>query len=195
MKRLALFDLDGTLTHTDTFLAFLKFVHGKRGFYLGMMRISPYLVPYKLGLYPNWRAKEKALGQFLEGMKHSDVKKYGESFSQDVLPDLLRPKAMDRFNFHKQQGDHLLIVSASCEEWVKPWASAQEVQAVCTRLIVKDGIVTGQIKGLNNYGPEKTRRIKELVDIQEFDEIHAYGDSRGDREMLELATHPHFKPF
>jgi phosphoserine phosphatase len=31
--------------------------------------------------------------------------------------------------------------------------------------------------------------------MDDYSTIYAYGDSKGDREMLALAQHPHFKPF
>ena len=195
MKRLALFDLDGTLTNKDTFLEFLKYVRGSAHFYFGMLMITPYLVTYKLGLYPNWRAKERALNYFLAGMTHEELRKMGVDFSNQIFPELIRPRALEKLEQHRSAGDDIYIVSASCEEWVAPWAHHKNLEAICTRLEIKAGKITGRIQGKNNYGPEKARRIDEIIDIDKYDEIHVYGDSRGDREMLAIATHPHYREF
>jgi HAD superfamily hydrolase (TIGR01490 family) len=195
LKRLVLFDLDGTLTSKDTFLEFLKYVRGSAGFYFGMLMISPYLVPYKLGLYPNWKAKERALNYFLAEMNYEELRRMGVDFSNKVFPQLLRPNALKKLEQHQTAGDDIYIVSASCEEWVAPWARQKNLEAICTRLEIEGGKITGRIHGKNNYGPEKARRVDEIIDIDTYDEIHVYGDSRGDKEMLAMATHPHYREF
>ena len=44
------------------------------------------------------------------------------------------------------------------------------------------------MEGLNILGPEKARRLKKLL-TSESVELWAYGNSSGDREMLEMADH------
>ena len=195
MKRLALFDLDGTITHSDTLLEFLKFVRGNLRFYIGMIWLSPYLLSYKLGLYPNWRAKERTLTHFLAGIDADDLSEYGRKFLRERFDLLVRVKALDRINFHLSNGDDVAVVSASCEEWVVPWAQKIGIRAICTQLEKKEGRITGRILGRNNYGPEKHRRILNEIDLSDYDQIFAYGDSKGDREMFQLATHTFYKPF
>jgi len=195
LKRLALFDLDGTLTRADTFLEFIRYVHGPARFYAGMMSLSPFLVLYKLGLYPNWQAKQLTIKHFFGGMTHEEFSSFGRRFVEEKFTGLLRANALDQFNNHLQNGDHVIIVSASCEEWVQPWAEQHNVEALCTRLKIEDNRVTGLIQGHNNYGPEKLRRIRQEVHLDDYEEIYAYGDSRGDREMLSIATHPFYKYF
>ncbi|HEU5146872.1 MAG TPA: haloacid dehalogenase-like hydrolase, partial [Chryseosolibacter sp.] len=55
--------------------------------------------------------------------------------------------------------------------------------------------LTGKILGRNCYGDEKVCRIKEEFDLPSFERIIAYGDSSGDREMLQLANESHYKPW
>ncbi|MCZ6166669.1 hypothetical protein O6B35_01880 [Campylobacter ureolyticus] len=49
--------------------------------------------------------------------------------------------------------------------------------------------------GKNCYAKEKVRRIKETFDLSKFDKIIAYGDSRGDKEMIEFADEGYYKFF
>ena len=51
------------------------------------------------------------------------------------------------------------------------------------------------IDGENCSGPEKIRRIKEILNLQDFDKIYAFGNSKGDKEMLSIADHKFFKFF
>ena len=67
---------------------------------------------------------------------------------------------------------------------------------VGTRIEVIDGKVTGRFLTPNCYGPEKVRRVQEfLSEPRDHYRITAYGDSRGDKEMLQYADERHYKPF
>jgi phosphoserine phosphatase len=56
-------------------------------------------------------------------------------------------------------------------------------------------LITGKIKGKNNHGEQKAMNIRELWNLNEYEEIYAYGDSPGDRPMMDLATKSFYKPF
>jgi phosphoserine phosphatase len=64
-----------------------------------------------------------------------------------------------------------------------------------TKLEVKDGILTGQLATKNCYGSEKVRRIREIYNIDECEHIYAYGDSRGDKELLDFADESFYQFF
>ncbi|MTI38748.1 HAD-IB family hydrolase [Fulvivirga lutimaris] len=194
-KTLALFDFDGTITTKDSFIEFLKFHKGNLNFLLGFTWLSPYLVAMKLGLIPNWKAKEIVLKYFLANLSVEDMKKVSADFSLRIIPALIRNKAIDRIKKHQENGDDIYLVSASAENWLKPWCDQIGMKLIGTRLETIDGKITGKIDGNNCYGPEKVARIKAEINISNYSEIYAYGDSRGDKEMLALADHPHYKYF
>lgn len=195
MRKLALFDFDGTLTTKDTFIEFIKFYRGKLSFYLGFMLLSPLLVLYKLKVIPNWRAKEYVLTYFFKGEPLDKFNEKGKAFAEGLIPGMIRKQAMDKLNGHIERDDYVVIVSASAVNWVKPWSDKQGVEIIATNLDVKDNSITGKILGRNCYGPEKVARIYKQIDIEDYTEIHVYGDSRGDREMLDLATHAFYRKF
>jgi phosphatidylglycerophosphatase C len=58
-----------------------------------------------------------------------------------------------------------------------------------------DGRVTGRLAGANCYGPEKVRRLLALNPERESYTLFAYGDGRGDRELLAAADHPYYRCF
>ena len=68
-----------------------------------------------------------------------------------------------------------------------------------THLEVKDGKITGIIEGHNCYGEEKVNRIKEYMQANDIERaeyyIYAYGDSQGDKQMMEYADESFYKPF
>lgn len=195
MKRLALFDFDGTLTRRDTLIEFLRFYHGPGNFYKGMLRLSPILIAYKSRLIKNWAAKERVLTYFLGGEKVSAVEDKGRQFALEKVPHLIRKEALERMHWHLKRQDRVIVVSASASYWIKPWTDQEGVELIATSLEVTNGHLSGRISGRNCYGPEKERRIREELDPDNYIEICAYGDTRGDREMLALASHPYYRSF
>jgi phosphatidylglycerophosphatase C len=194
-KGIAFFDFDGTITTRDTFLEFLKFRKGMIRFLLGFLLHAHYLVAFKLKLIPNQRAKEKILEFFFRGEEESRFKKSCVDFNHQYLPTLMRPGAIEEIKRLKAMNYTVVIVSASPENWISPWASAMGVELIASRLEVKDGKITGKILGKNCRGPEKVRRIKEKYNIADFAEIYAFGDTSGDKDMLAMATNAFYKPF
>ena len=76
--------------------------------------------------------------------------------------------------------------------YLEPWAKLNHFDdLICSRLEI-DGSqkITGKLKGLNCWGPEKSRRLLELLGPKENFVLYAYGNSRGDHEMLELSDYP-----
>lgn len=195
MKRLAVFDFDGTLTNKDSFLAFIRFYKGKLPFYRGMLQVAPWLLAYKLKLYPNWKAKEKVLTHFFAQIPEEDFREKGRRFANELIPAMLRPKAKEALQMHKERGDRIVVVSASAEPWLEAWCKAEGIELLATNLECREGKITGRLQGKNCYGPEKVVRLKEYLPLEEYCEVHVYGDSAGDKELLELATHPNYRCF
>lgn len=195
MKRLAVFDFDGTLTYKDSFLAFIRYYKGDLPFYTGMLKVAPWLVAYKLKLYPNWKAKEKVLKHFFAGTTEVEFRDKGKGFAGELIPAMLRPKAKEALQKHREAGDRIVVVSASAEPWLQAWCEAEGIELVATVLECKGGKLTGRLKGKNCYGPEKVERLKQYLPLENFCEVHVYGDSAGDKELLELATHPNYRCF
>ena len=193
-KRLVLFDFDGTITAKDTFIEFIRFYHGNLKFAAGFTLLSPFLIAYKLKLMANWKAKEKVLTWFFRNEPLEVFSEKCEAFSKQVLPGLIRPKAIAAIMEMKKDYE-IVVVSASAENWVSPWCRAQDLHLIATTLEIADGKITGKIKGKNCFGIEKVNRIKEKYDLVSYAEILAYGDSSGDKEMFEVAHKHFFKPF
>jgi phosphatidylglycerophosphatase C len=194
-KRIVLFDFDGTITTKDTLLEFIRFYHGSTKFAIGFALSVPWLALMYLKVIPNWKAKQKVLQWFFAGEDVVSFNTKCEEFTQRIIPSLIRPKALEEIRRHLQQNATVVVISASAENWVRPWCASQGVNCLATRLDSKDGRLTGKISGANCYGPEKERRIRECYQLDNFEEVFAYGDSKGDLEMLALAKHQHYKPF
>ncbi|MFT3948632.1 MAG: HAD family hydrolase [Agriterribacter sp.] len=194
-KAIAFFDFDGTITTKDTLLEIAKFSKGSAGFYSGILQLSPWLVAMKLKLIPNHVVKEKFLSHFFKNTSADLFQKKCDTFSEKVIPQLIRPGALKEFDRLKQNNIPVVIVSASPENWLINWCSTNGFHCIATTLEIKNGAITGKIKGNNCYGEEKVRRIKEQFNLKEYDEIFCFGDTKGDKPMLTLATSAYYKPF
>jgi phosphatidylglycerophosphatase C len=198
-RPIAFFDFDGTVTTKDTLLEFIKFSRGTIPFYIGFALNSPWLIAYRLKLISNQKAKERILTWFFHNMPQEAFQQSCDEFAQTRIPALIRPKALHEIRQLQEKGFSVVIVSASPENWLQKWTTGLEVDLIATKLETKqlnDSIrLSGKIQGINCHGQEKVRRIKETYDLSDFDNIHAYGDTSGDKPMLALAAHPFFKPF
>lgn len=194
-KRIAFFDFDGTITSSDSLLKFIRFFVKNKKFLMGLIALSPTLILYKLKLIPNNKAKEKLLSWYFKGIEEEKFKKVANEYSLNNINKILRVKAIEKLNWHKLQGDKIVIVSASIDCWLRPWCEKNGYELLATKLEYKNNVVSGRFLTKNCYGKEKVNRIKEQYNLNDFEYIYAYGDSRGDKEMLELANESYYKVF
>lgn len=195
MRNLALFDFDGTITRKDSFIEFIKYYSGTSKSLFGALFLAPRMIFFKLGFIPNWKAKESVLTWFFRGESHSEITRKGQLFCLHIIPKMLKKEALLKLEEHKANGDKVILVSASAEEWLEPWTKSVGIDLIGTKLKVENNQLTGKIDGHNCYGIEKVNRIKERLELSDYDKIYAYGDSRGDKEMLALADHSFYRPF
>lgn len=195
MKALALFDFDGTITTRDTFSKFLIYLMSPVRLIMEALILGPIYLAYSIKLLSNNFAKGFALKRVLQGYTDQQLRQMGIKFYHERCSKLLRAHAIQRIKWHKDQGHQVVLVSASVDYWLKPFADEYELDLICTQVKVNDGICLGELDGMNCFGPEKVRRVSEVYDLNTFDQIYAYGDTRGDKEMLEMADVAFFKPF
>ena len=54
----------------------------------------------------------------------SDARK---RFTAEVIPTILFPKAIEKINWHKENGHRVIVVTASCDAWLGDWTQANGV--------------------------------------------------------------------
>ena len=194
-KKLALFDFDGTITTKDSLVDFIQFAVGKGTYYKGLVKLSIMLTLYTIKVIPNHAAKEKLIGYFFRGWNASDFEKISNKYALSRIDKIIRPKALEKIDWHEKQGHKIIIVSASMKCWLQSWCDKHEIELISTQLEIKDQKITGKFATKNCYGIEKVNRIKKLHDLSDYDYIYAYGDSSGDTELLALADESFYRPF
>jgi phosphatidylglycerophosphatase C len=195
MNNLVLFDFDGTITTKDSLKKFLIFYHGSFKVVIGLLVLSPVFFLYGLKIISNSKAKQILLQWFFN---HEPLEVFNQNcrtFARQYIPKLLRHIAVEQIKYHKNKHETIVVVTASAENWVKPWCDEMNLHCIGTKLEVKENKLTGKYHGENCYGPEKSNRIRDQFDLSKFDKIIAYGDSRGDREMFAMANQYYYKIF
>ena len=190
------FDFDGTLTRRDTLVEFIRYVKGDKEFLKCFLRYSPQLVAMKVGLYPNWKVKRQVFSYCFAGMKEEVFNDFSTRFAQ-AKSSLMRPAGVEKIRSLLQDDCQVVVVSASVENWVRPFFGdlSDAMQFLCTRVEVKDGVLTGRFLTKNCFGKENVARLRTLYPDRRAIELTAYGDSRGDREMLDYANEGYYRPF
>lgn len=196
VKKVYAFDFDGTLTTKDTLLEFIRFTRGNTAFLFGFLLFSPLLVLMKLKLYPNWKTKQQVFSWFFKGMLIDDFKHLCTEFAL-YNKQLLRPKGMKAIKKAIEEGSQVVIISASIDNWVRPFFDemGNNIIVVGTKIEVNNNHLTGKFTTNNCYGVEKVRRLQALFPQRETYTLIAFGDSRGDKELLAYANQGFYKPF
>jgi len=195
-KRVFVFDFDGTLTTRDTLIAFICFARGTVWFLCCLFLLLPRLVLMKLRLIDNGRTKERLFSRCFKGMEEKAFGELCRRFAATAKPRIIRQEIWSVMENAIAKGCPVYIVSASVDNWVAPFFDPTPlVNVVGTRVETAGGRLTGRFLTPNCYGPEKVRRLKEALPDLDSERSHyfitAYGDSRGDKEMLAYADESH----
>lgn len=184
---LALFDFDGTITATDSFVPFVQRVISRPRQMLGRVILLPIILGYKMGAISASRTRAMIVCFGLRGRKEAEVRQVGVTYAIEVLSKTLRPKALERMAWHKNQGDDIVVISAALDVYLEEWCRRMNLAVICTQLESHDGILTGRYVGGDCTGREKTRRLKEKYDLKKYKIVYGYGDTSEDNDLLILA--------
>ena len=197
LPTIAAFDFDGTLTKSDTLIPFLRFAFGRASTNLKLLTLLPRLSLFAFGRITRQEAKELILTKFLKGMPLAQVEELGKKFAKGPLIHLLKPEGLEKLNWHKKNGHTCILVSANLSFYLNALGSAVGFDHVVASIAATDSnnCLTGKLEGANCYGPEKMHRLKELLGERSHYILFAYGNSRGDAEMLASADHPFYCRF
>lgn len=185
---IALFDFDGTITNADMYTKFLHFSGTRRRALLAKIFLPPFFILYKAGIIS--ASKMRIIASFLafRGREIGAVIAAGEKYAITVIPEFLRAEAVSKLNWHKNNGDKIVIVSASLDVYLKPWCIQNGFELICTELEVKNEKFTGLYEKGDCSCANKLKFIRSTFELGQFARIYAYGDTKEDLAMLSLAN-------
>ena len=198
MNVAAFFDVDGTLVPPPSlekrFLRYLRW----RGF-VGWKNFARCAAPLLDELSSSffggeWDGLECVAAQckaYLAGVPLSAMDAWLAWLARHPIE--LFPEALQRVNWHVQQGHRIFLLSGTLEPLAMAIARqfSVPVQVCATQLETENGRYTGRVLGAAVCGPEKARAMERLAEEFSLDlgRSYAYGDSFADRWMLLQAGH------
>ena len=193
---IVVFDFDGTITTKDTFALFLRYYAGTAKWVLNILILLPIFAAYVLKIIDRNAVKAHVIRRFFKGRSVQELEAKAARFAAEVIPTLIRPAAQAALSEKLAAGESLYICSASITPYLKAWASENGIENVLATELESNGTTfTGEIDGWNIWGEGKVRRILAEFAPHSVNIIEAYGDSRGDRELLHAAQASYYQPF
>lgn len=194
-KILSVFDFDGTLTRHDSFIPFLRFAFGRRRFSQKMLRLAiPSLQCFRRKLTRD-ELKEVLITTFLAGTEEKWLQARAEAYCQKYWNKLMRPAGLLAVAAELSSAAEVTLCSASPMLVLAPFAQRLGVKLIGTQLESKNGVLTGRIIGHNCRCIQKIKRLEEVYGPLGQYHIRAWGDTRGDYEMLATASDAHWRHF
>lgn len=204
MDRLAVFDVDYTLTRRETQVELLKFLIATD--FKNITHLPNSLAAglgFILGLHDEKKSKEQNL-KMLRGITEDQLDQLGRTFMLRGIRPILYQDGIRVLKRHHCEGMRVILNSASPEFYIREFERSPYVEkAIGTRFEVLDGIFTGKMIGRNNKGDEKINRLMEYLDgdVIDWENSIMYSDSLSDKPLMDkmgkawLINHkanPHF---
>jgi HAD superfamily hydrolase (TIGR01490 family) len=194
--RLAIYDMDRTITFTGTYTGFLFHVsQGMAPWRLALLPVVPLvMLAYVTRLITRRQLKE--INQALMVGDHVELAKlmpHVESYAAKVVAHNVRAGALAQIAKDRADGCRLVLATASYRLYVTPIARLLGFDAViATDHLTQDlRYVRAKIAGENCYDTGKLRMIKAWMAAEAIDRsqahIRAYSDHVSDAPMLEFA--------
>lgn len=194
MKKLYLFDFDGTLTKRDTMLLYLQFYNPAK-YSFQFVRHLPLFLLVQIGLADAVKVKRSFIASILKGQDAMQIEEKSRLFFERYYPSLFRQNALDFIQNIDRTTTDCFIVSASLDIWLKPFANYFGMKLISTEAKFADGKFTGNFSTKNCNGAEKVSRIMKEITNKKYDKIIAFGDTSGDQPMLNFADEPYYRFF
>ncbi|WP_415897123.1 HAD family hydrolase [Neptuniibacter sp. QD72_48] len=191
---LAIFDLDNTLLAGDSDHAWGEFLCEK-----GIVdsdeysRANDYFYEqYKNGGLDIFEFLTFALKPLAQ-MQRAELDKLHLEFMESKIIPIMLPKAAELLQNHREQGDYLLIITATNRFVTGPIADKLGVDdIIATDPEEVDGEYTGKVAGIPCFQDGKVTRLNEWLKHNDFnlEGSYFYSDSHNDLPLLEKVTHP-----
>ena len=195
-NKIAIFDFDGTISYKDSIKEFFKFRYGLFYFFYGYyLRFMPIIFLCLIKSYSFEDLKKKRIQFFLKNVNTASLKKDIDLFYRKFFANNLKEEALEKLKWHKNNGHKIVILSASLDIILRKWCLKNGYLLITNNLVVLDNKFTGEFEGKDCNGEEKVKRLKNTININDFDFIYGYGDTDSDLAFLKLVDKSYFQYF
>ena len=196
MEKLAIFDIDYTITRKESLMEFFKYIVSKdiknikflpRALYSGLM--------YGIKVYDERKVKECFL-KFIENIDEVELANLTKAFYDERLSKILYKDAVEMIKKLKKEGYMVILISASPEFYIKEFYAIKEVDLIIgTKFAFEGGKFIRKMDGNNFKGEEKVRRLNEVLKEKnikvDFKNSYMFSDSLSDKPLLDLVGNPY----
>ncbi len=193
-QKVVFFDIDGTLIRGQSQKLFIDFVW-RNGLVSSRFyaRLMFWFLLYRLGIVKDPSKIASHAFSFLKNITREELSRHVEQFFNEVLIHQFYQEALLIIKEHQEKGRRVFLVSNAFDSLVgKVAVYVKADNYLSTDLKDEDGVLSGEINGIINYGKTKAERVKDfcLKNDVSLEDSWGYADHPSDIEFLKLMTHP-----
>ena len=194
-RKIVAFDFDGTLTYKDSFTTFLRMQCGDVRI-ASVLAAKPGILLDYVRTKDRGALKSRLIYNLLGPMAQEELETRIQAFVTKTGRRLFRPDALKAWATHNRPDRLRVIVTASPDILVRPFGQMIGADRVIgTKLgFSADGRLLPDLDGVNCRGEEKMCRLREVFG-ESLVLDSAYGDTKGDREMIAAAQNGFYRIF
>jgi phosphatidylglycerophosphatase C len=188
---IAIFDLDGTITHRDTlFPLVLRQLAAPRPWrLLRLLKVVPATIRFAFD-HDRAALKQSLLRATLRGTPRAELHSAAQAFVTDTIANRCFADALAAIRRHRDAGHYMVLMSASVDFYVPEFGRQLGFDEVISTGVAWNGeLLEGTLTTPNRRGEEKAIRLRALVAERRDGETFAYGNSASDLPHLRIARH------
>lgn len=191
--RIALFDLDGTLTRRDSLFPYVLGFCLRHPLRLPRLLVMPWQVlRYLFSHRDRGELKQALIIAGLRGASREQIARWNQRYVKRLIEHGMHRAALDRLKVHRQRGDYLVLMSASPDLYVPAVARALAFnETICTGVRWNGMVLSGELTTANRRAEEKLRGVEALRARHDGSQITAYGNSASDVMHLRACDDGH----
>ena len=201
-KKIAIFDLDGTLIKAHLWSGLVKHHLKTKKNRLSVFRyVTSHMIQlpfWKIGLISTekyYRSWGENLAWMVKGLSGIRAKQIFDWVSNEYLLPTLKKDIFQRLKNHQKQGFLTILISGSFQDIVELIAFQLNIDfAIGTELEIVNNRFTGRIIPPLCFGKAKTEKLKKFLSEKklqiDFKESFAYSDGIFDLSTLEMVGNP-----
>lgn len=189
--KLAIFDLDGTITRHDSFVPYLRgFVRRHPARAWRAWAALPAVAVFLLADRDRGRLKQSLMRAILGGASRADIDAWTGEFVERIVAISLYPGAVRRIAAHRDERDRLVLLSASPDLYVPALARRLGFdECICTQVRWDGERLEGALASENRRGEEKARCVRAVRARFPAAFCCAYGNGASDLPHLKVVDH------
>lgn len=185
-KILAIFDFCDTLIGMQTANRFVTLGYEKNKRFDTVANEFGRVILKKARLLFGHRHKKWQLKQ-LKGLDRKCMNQIVKNYVEKELIPKENKIIIDKLLWHKKQGHTIAIISGGFSEYIKHYALKYDIKyVIATDLEIINDKFTGKIDGIDCMGINKIEKLRQVLNIEDYDleNSYAYSDHISDIPLL-----------